>query len=115
MSILDQLTQSNLSLDGSRGYSSRSFGFRPAPSPIGDKADATALHRDYSAFNNPSRVYVKDFNGTIFNRPASTLDETDPIAPNNTQAGTPGSVVSQIYKSSPGKNYDDLGPTGGHY
>ena len=114
MPVLDQLTTSGLSLDGTRGFSSRTFGYFPAPSPI-ESAVATALHRDYSALNNPSRIYVKDFNGSTFNKPSSNLDETDPIAPNNTQAGLVGSVVSQIYKSTSGQTYKDKGPIGGHY
>jgi hypothetical protein len=114
MPIIDQLKQSNLSLDGSRGLAARDFGFKPAPSPV-EGAVATALHRDYSALANPGKVNVVDFNGTIFNKPASTLDETDPIAPNNFAAGSAGSVVSQIYKSSVGQKYKDKGPLGGHY
>ena len=114
MSVLDQLTQSNLSLDGTRGYSDRKFGFTPAPSPI-STADATALHRDYSAFDNPKNVKVADFNGTFVTPQPSKLDETDPNAPKNVAAGAAGSVVSQIYKSTAKQTYTDKGPVGGHY
>ena len=112
-SVLNQLPASTLSLDGPRGLSARQFGYRPAPSPI-ETAVADALHRDYSILGNPNASLV-DFNGTVFNKPSSTLDETDPIAPSNMQAGTPGSVVQQIYKSTAGQEYNDKGPAGGHY
>lgn len=105
MPIIDQLTQSNFSLDGTTGFTNREFGHFPQPSPI--DGSPTALHRDYSIFNTPN-VNVKNFNGSVFNTPASTLDETDPIAPNNT-TGT------QIYKSTAGQNYKDLGPADGKY
>ena len=114
MPVLDQLTQSQYSLDGTRGFADRKFGFTPAPSPI-SAADATALHRDYSAFDNPKNVKVADFNGTFITPKPSQLDETDVNAPKNTNAGAAGSVVSQIYKSTSGQNYKDKGPVGGHY
>jgi hypothetical protein len=115
MPVLDQLTQSNLSLDGTRGFAAREFGFIPAPSPI-SSADATALHRDYSILDNPKNVKVVDFNGTFTLPPKpSQLDETDVNAPKNTSAGAAGSVVSQIYKSTAGQNYKDKGPVGGKY
>jgi hypothetical protein len=114
MPVLDQLTQSNLSLDGTRGFSARKFGFTPAPSPI-STSDATALHRDYSILDNPKNVKVSDFNGTFVTPKPSQLDETDVDAPKNLAAGAAGSVVSQIYKSSAGQNYRDKGPVGGKY
>lgn len=114
MPVLDQLTQSNLSLDGTRGFADRKFGFTPAPSPI-SAGDATALHRNYSAFDNPKNVKVLDFNGTFITPPSSQLDETDVNAPKNTAAGVAGSVVSQVYKSSAKQTYTDKGPVGGHY
>jgi hypothetical protein len=115
-SVLDQYTASGLSLDGTRGFSSRTFTFQPAPSPI-ESAVATALHRDYSAFDNPSRLTARNFNGetVLSTATVSTLDETDPIAPKNTQAGLAGGVVSQIYKSTVGQEYSDKGPVGGKY
>jgi hypothetical protein len=112
-SVLSQLTTSNLSLDGTRGYAARQFGYRPAPSPI-ETAVADALHRDYSLDGNPNTSVV-DFNGSIFNKPPTTLNETNPIAPQNTQAGTPGSVVQQTYSFLSGQEYQDKGPVGGHY
>ena len=114
MPVLDQLTQSKLSLDGTRGFADRKFGFTPAPSPI-SAADATALHRNYSAFDNPKNVKVSDFNGTFVTPPPSQLDETDPNAPFNPAAGAAGSVVSQVYKSSAKQTYADKGPVGGKY
>jgi hypothetical protein len=114
MPVLDQLTKSNLSLDGTKGYSNRKFGFTPSPSPI-STADATALHRNYSILDNPKNVKVSDFNGTFVTPLPSQLDETDVNAPFNAAAGAAGSVVSQIYKSSAGQNYKDKGPVGGKY
>jgi hypothetical protein len=114
MPVLDQLTKSQYSLDGTKGYSTRKFGFIPAPSPI-ETATATALHRDYSILDNPKNVKVLDFNGTFITPQPSQLDETDVNAPKNTLAGTAGSVVSQIYKSTTGQNYKDKGPVGGRY
>ena len=114
MPVLDQLTQSQYSLDGTRGFADRKFGFTPAPSPI-SAADATALHRDYSAFDNPKNVKVSDFNGTFVTPPPSQLDETDPNAPFNPAVGAAGSVVSQVYKSSAKQTYADKGPVGGKY
>jgi hypothetical protein len=113
MSVLDQLTQSNLSLDGTRGYSNRKFGFTPAPSPI-SSADATALHRDYSAFENPKTVQASNFNGdsVLNSTKVSSLDETDPNAPKNLKAAAAG---FQTYKSTPKQTYTDKGPVGGHY
>ena len=102
-----QLTNSNLSLDGPSNLSARQFGHFPQPSPI-DGATKTALHRDYSIFDNPNNMNVKDFNGSVFNTSPSTLDETDPIAPNNLTG-------IQVYKSTPGQNYKDLGPVNGKY
>lgn len=105
-SVLNQLPVSPLSLDGPSNLTNRIFGYFPQPSPI-DGTTPTALHRDYSVFGNPSNTNVRDFNGSSFNRPPSTLDETDPIAPNN--------LSSQVYKSTLGQNYKDLGPIEGHY
>jgi len=107
MPVIDQLTISNLSLDGPTGLSARIYGYFPQPSPI-DGTTATPLHRDYSIFSNPSNTYIKNFNGTVLNKPESNLDETDPIAPQNLTG-------IQIYKSTAGQNYDDLGPADGHY
>jgi hypothetical protein len=111
MPVLDQLSKSNLSLDGTRGYSNRDFGFKPAPSPI-STADATALHRDYSILDDPKNVKVKDFNGTFITPKPSQLDETDPNAPKNLKAAAAG---YQTYKSSAKQTYTDKGPVGGHY
>jgi len=78
-SVINQLTTSNLSLDGTQGLSARTFGHFPQPSPI-DGQTPTSLHRDYSIFGNPANTNVRDFNGSTFNKVPSTLDETDPIA-----------------------------------
>lgn len=107
MPVLDQLTVSNLSLDGPTGLSARIYGYFPQPSPV-DGTTATSLHRDYSIFSNPGNTSIKNFNGTVFNKPESNLDETDPIAPQNLTG-------IQVYKSTTGQNYKDLGPVDGHF
>jgi hypothetical protein len=76
------------------------------------------LQYTYSVDGNPNERIV-DFNraalgGVTSVKVPSTLDELDPKAPNNLQAGN-GGVVSQIYKSAPGRNYKDLGPQPGRY
>jgi hypothetical protein len=118
-SVLDQLPQSTLSLQGNRltanpnspawGYQAPGGGLDPALSQ---------LQNTYSVDGNPNERIV-DFNRTALGgvttvTAPSRLDELDPNAPNNFQAGT-GGVVSQIYKSAPGRNYRDLGPQPGRY
>jgi len=118
-SVLDQLPNSTLSLQGN--------GFNPQNnSPAWGYPDATnqldpALSRlqyTYSVDGDPNTRIV-DFNraalgGVTTVRPPARLDELDTNAPNNTQAGL-GGVVSQIYKSAPGRKYRDLGPQPGRY
>ena len=118
-SVLDQLPNSTLSLQGNRltatpnqpawGYQAPGGGLDPALSQ---------LQNTYSVDGNPNERIV-DFNRTALGgvtavKPPSRLDELDPNAPRNTQAGT-GGVVSQIYKSSTGRRYRDLGPQPGRY
>jgi hypothetical protein len=122
-SVLDQLPNSQFSLVGN--------GFRAQPnSPAWGYPDQTYnggdlspelsdLHYTYSVDGDPSDIWIEDFNraalgGYTSVRPPAQLDELDPNAPNNFQAGM-GGVVSQIYKSSPGRNYRDLGPQPGRY
>jgi hypothetical protein len=100
MAIIDQFKKSNLSLDGSRNLSSRTFGYVDAASTV-DK-----LHNKYSIYTDP-KVKLVDFNGSSAVRAESTLDELDPIAPVN-------SAATQ-YKSSTGRRYKDLGPGEGRY
>jgi len=89
------------------------------PDATGELApDLSRLHNQYSVNGEPN-VTVNDFNrlalgGATAVKGPSTLDEMDPIAPNNTQAGM-GGVVSQIYKSVSGRQYRDLGPQPGRY
>jgi len=119
MALLDMLPTSTLSLVGNNfntnpnqqgwGYADYTGELDPALSN---------LHDNYSVDGNPN-VRIEDFNrlalgGVTVAKPPSTLDELDPIAPNNFQAGT-GGVVSQIYKSQSGRNYRDLGPQPGRY
>lgn len=106
-SVLNQLTASPLSLDGPSNLSAREFGHFPQPSGV-DGITKTSLHRNYSIFGNPNNTNIRDFNGSVFNTPPSTLDETDPIAPSNTTG-------VQVYKSTPGQNYKDLAPPGSHF
>jgi len=56
---------------------------------------------------------LKDFNiNGVTTVPAeSRLDELDRRAPNLTAGG----IVSQVYKSSRGRQYKDLGPRDGRY
>ena len=116
-SVLDQLIQSTLSLNGN--------GFNPQPFESNwGYVDLTKdlnpalskLHYEYSVNSNPKvrLVDFNKFNGTSVKK-ESNLDELDPAAPNNYQAGLPGSVVSTIYKSALGRKYPDLGPQPGRY
>jgi hypothetical protein len=117
--LLDMLPSSNLSLVGNRidvnpgqqgwGYSDYTGELAP---------DLSKLHDEYSTYGDPN-IKIQDFNrvalgGVTTVRPPSTLDEMDPTAPNNFQAGL-GGVVSQIYKSVSGRRYNDLGPQPGRY
>lgn len=117
MPIIDQLPLSTLSLQGN--------GFNPQLNqPAWGYIDNTGnldpalskLQNTYS-LNNIPNVKLKDFNrnGLAAVRPQAMLDELDSNAPNNTQAGGPGSVVSQIYKSPVGRQYKQLGPSDGRY
>ena len=123
MAIIDQLSDSTLSLQGN--------GFNPSPTqadwgypsvtpyaPADLMPESSKLHNEYSV-NGAPRVYLADYNrlalgGSTTVKPPSTLDELDPIAPRNLQAGM-GGVVSQIYKSATGRKYRDLGPQPGRY
>lgn len=124
MSVLNQLGKSTLSLQGNKldpqphqpnwGYADQTYN-------NGDlDPELSNLHRTYSVDGDPSDLWIQDFNRpalggiTTPNQP-SRLDELDTNAPNNTQASKKGSVVSKIYKSSPGKTYRDSGPTLGRY
>jgi hypothetical protein len=118
-SVLDQLPGSTLSLVGN-GFNARpnspAWGYQ---SPQGTLDPALSeLQNTYSVDGIPSERIV-DFNrqalgGSTAVRTPATLDELDPNAPNNFQAGT-GGVVSQIYKSKPGRQYKQLGPQPGRY
>lgn len=118
-SVLDQLEQSTLSLQGNGfdpagnapywGYQGSNGSIEPALSQ---------LQNTYSVDGNPN-IRIVDFNraalgGVTAVKPPSGLDELDSNAPNNYQAGT-GGVVSQVYKSPTGRRYKDLGPQPGRY
>jgi hypothetical protein len=118
-SVLDQLPDSTLSLVGN-GFNAQpntpAWGYQ---SPLGTLDPALSeLQNTYSVDGNPNTRIV-DFNraslgGVTAVRPPSRYDELDPDAPKNPQVG-PGNVVSQIYKSAPGRKYKDLGPQPGRY
>jgi hypothetical protein len=122
--VLDQLPGSTLSLQGNGLVGNRSVGNTTNPSwgyanstGLNDPYYST-LQNTYSVDGNPNEQIV-DFNrqalgGVTSVKVPSTLDELDPNAPNNYQAGT-GGVVSQVYKSTQGQNYRDLGPSDGRY
>jgi hypothetical protein len=118
MAIIDQLSNSTLSLVGNKfdaTPNSPSWGYVDASGQL-DPALST-LQNSYSVNGNPTERIV-DFNrqalgGTTVVKVPSRLDEMDPNAPKNTQAGT--GVVSQVYKSKPGRRYKDLGPQSGRY
>ena len=118
-SVLDQLSTSTLSLQGNglnANPSSPAWGYQ---SSGGDLNPALSeLQNTYSVDGNPNERIV-DFNrqslgGVTTVRNPSKLDELDPNAPSNFQAGN-GGVVSQVYKSSTGRRYKDLGPQPGRY
>ncbi len=119
-SVLDQLPLSTLSLQGNgltANPNSPAWGY---PDVTGELApDLSSLQYTYSVDGNPN-VRIEDYNrvalgGSTTVRPPASLDELDPNAPNNNQAGFAGSVVSQIYKSASGRKYRDLGPQPGRY
>jgi hypothetical protein len=119
-SVLNQLPVSTLSLVGN-GFNARpnspAWGYQ---SSLGTLDPALSqLQLTYSVNGNPNERIV-DFNraalgGVTSVKPPAILDELDPNAPNNTQAGHAGGVVSQIYKSPNGRRYKDLGPQPGRY
>jgi hypothetical protein len=118
-SVLDQLSNSTLSLQGNgltANPQSPAWGYQSAG---GDLNPALSeLQNTYSVDGNPNERIV-DFNrqalgGVTTVRNPSELDELDSNAPSNLQAGM-GGVVSQIYKSAQGRKYKDLGPQPGRY
>ena len=119
-SVLDQLPNSTLSLQGNRltaNPNSPAWGYPDATNELAP--ELSRLQYTYSVDGDPN-VRIKDFNRTALGgvtavRPPASLDELDPNAPNNNQAGFAGSVVSQIYKSASGRKYKDLGPQPGRY
>jgi hypothetical protein len=120
MAIIDQLPNSTLSLEGNGFQTANNraaWGYDAGDGNI--QEEASRLHNEFSINGQPN-VRIVDFNRvalggvTVPSATPSTLDELDPIAPNNWQAGT-GGVVSQIYKSVSGRKYRDLGPQPGRY
>lgn len=115
-SVLDQLPQSTLSLVGN-GFNAQpnqpAWGYESPLRTLDPKL--SQLQDTYSVDGNPN-VRLIDFNkdNNLTVRPPARLDELDPNAPNNTEAGK-GGVVSQIYKSATGRKYKDLGPQPGRY
>jgi hypothetical protein len=125
-SVLDQLPASTLSLVGNNltaNPNSAAWGYPDSTNQL--QPDLSALQYTYSVDSysqytgKPNDLRIVDYNraalgGVTTVRPPAQLDELDSNAPNNFQAGN-GGVVSQIYKSSPGRNYRDLGPQPGRY
>ena len=100
MGLLDKLKDSILGLGGAKP---QQFGVNPIP--------PDSLHQQYSVDGNPD-VNWRLIKGNLPNKPQpSTMDEMDTQAPNLNPVG----VVSQVYKSKPGRRYKDLGPTEGRY
>lgn len=118
MALQDKLKDSTLSLQGN-GFNPQSqnpaFGYADSSNSLDPKL--SRLQNTYDVNSTPN-VRIVDFNKTQYKSylpQESQLDELDVNAPKNTKAGTAGSVVSQIYKSSTGKKYSDLGPKEGRY
>jgi hypothetical protein len=118
-SVLDQLPESNLSLVGN-GFNAQqnqpAWGYQSPGGTLDPKL--SQLQNTYSVDGNPNERIV-DFNraalgGVTTVKAPARLDELDPNAPNNTQAGL-GGVVSQLYKSSTGQRYKDKGTHPGRY
>lgn len=101
MPLLDKLTtEGTLSL---RGAKPQNFGVNPVP--------PNSLHNLYSVDGKPD-VTWRLINRNLPMKPQpSTIDELDPNAPSLSPVG----VVSQVYKSKPGRRYKDLGPKEGRY
>ena len=113
MPIVNQATNSTLSLQGN-GITATptqpAWGFVDASANLSPAA--SKLQNTYSVDSIP-QVRLKDFNRNgVTSVPAeSKLDELDRNAPNLTAGG----IVSQVYKSSTGRRYKDLGPADGRY
>jgi len=119
MAVTDQLSKSTLSLQGN-GFNpqlnSPAWGYTATAGQL-DPA-LSQLQNTYSTDGNPNMI-VQDFNrlalgGITSIKDPSSLDELDTNAPNNLQAGKQG-VVSQVYKSTVGRRYRELGPDSGRY
>ena len=124
-SVLDQLDKSNFSLQGNNFLpqsQNADWGYAYFPTALDPKT--SLLHNLYSIYGEDPRFgeafggnfRIFDYNraalgGVTTVRPPSILDELDTDAPNLSPFG----VVSQIYKSVPGRNYRDLGPSEGRY
>jgi hypothetical protein len=132
-SVLDQLPNSTLSLQGNNltaNPNSPAWGFKTTTRGGTLDPYLSQLHyqpllqNGYSVDGTPGERIV-DFNGMANHGlsllgPPSTLDELDRNAPRNYQVAPPrggqkGSVVSQIYKSPQGRQYTQLGPQPGFY
>jgi hypothetical protein len=115
-SVLDQLPISTLSLQGNNFNPQSQNADWGYPDVTGElQPDLSSLQYTYSVDGDPN-VRIQDYNraalgGVTTVRPPARLDELDPNAPNL----SPGGVVSQIYKSTPSRNYKSLGPQPGRY
>ena len=101
MSLIDKLRPTGTLC--MRGGQPANFGVNPVP--------PNSLHNLYSTEGQPV-VTWRLIPGNLPMRPQpSTIDEMDINAPNLNPVG----VVSQVYKSKPGRQYRDLGPRDGRY
>lgn len=94
-----------------------SWGFPDSTGPNALNPSASKLQNTYSVDGIPN-VRIVDFNRAALNgsttaglKVPSGIDELDLRAPNLTPRG----VVSQVYKSTVGRQYKQLGPANGRY
>ena len=98
MGLFEKLPESTLGLKGEQP-------------PIFDVDPERRLHNTFSVDGQPPVRWRASNGNLMYMPPVSTIDELDPKAPNLKIEG----VVSQIYKSSKGRQYKDLGPADGRY
>ena len=105
------------------GYRDPSANSDPHLSQLHGEGFLSPYGLGYSVDGTPN-VRVNSFGdilagSTVTVKPSSLIDELDPNAPNNYQAGAPvpngGPVVSQIYKSPLQDQYRSKGPKDGRY
>ena len=118
--IVNQANTSTLALQANNltaTPSQPSWGFPHTTGPNSLDPYSSKLQNTYSVNGIPN-VRIVDFNRLALNgsttqglQTPSRIDELDTNAPNLTPVG----VVSQIYKSTVGRQYKQLGPVNGRY